>query len=118
MVDVHIERRDGFHLWIGGPVPKGADGITLGSLVIVRAGREHSEYLLRHEHVHVRQWKRYGFVRFSLLYVGSYLRARLQRHGHSGSYQRIPFEIEADWIARRSIATAVRDTAPESIDIR
>ncbi len=115
---MHIERRDGYHLWIGGPVPRGADAITLGSLIIVRPGCEHSDYLIRHEHVHVRQWKRFGFFRFTTRYLGSYLRSRLRRYDHRGAYQRIPFEIEADWIARRSIATAVRDGAPETIDAR
>ena len=54
-----IEHREGYRLWEGGPVPKGADGITLGSLVIVRRGKA-SPYLLRHELVHVRQWRRFG----------------------------------------------------------
>ena len=49
-----IERREGYHLWEGGPVPKGADGITLCSLVIVRRGHA-TPYLLRHELVHVRR---------------------------------------------------------------
>ena len=51
-----IEQRDGYRLWVGGPVPQGFDGITLGSLVIVRPGAQDSPYLLRHEQVHVRQW--------------------------------------------------------------
>ncbi len=104
-----IERRDGYRLWIGGPVPKGADGFTIGSTVIVRRGHEHSERLIRHELVHVRQWRRYGFVGFACRYLGSYLVWRLRLKGHKGSYWRIPLEIEAEWIARRSLATAVRD---------
>jgi hypothetical protein len=115
---VPIERRDGFRLWVGGPVPKGSDGITLGPLIIVRSGCESSSYLIRHEHVHVRQWKRYGIVGFSARYLGSYAKGRLLRRGHKGAYRRIPFEIEADWIARRSISTAVRDQATESVDAR
>jgi hypothetical protein len=107
-----IERRDGFRLWIGGPVPKGSDGITIGSLVIVRAGKEHSPYLLRHEAVHVRQWRRFGVVGFLSRYLGSYVVWRLRRKGHDGAYRRIPFEIEADWVARRSLSTAVRDELP------
>ena len=31
--------------------------------------------------------------------------------GHRGSYLRIPFEIEADWVARRTLAT---EPAPSS----
>lgn len=104
-----IERRDGYRLWVGGPVPKGADGITLGSTIIVRSGHEDSVHLLRHEQVHVRQWRRYGVVGFSVRYVGSYAIWRLRLKGHKGAYLRIPMEIEAEWVARRSLATAVRD---------
>lgn len=102
------EQRDGYRLWVGGPVPKGADGITLGSLVIVRRGRE-SAYLLRHEQVHVRQWRRYGMLGFLARYLGSYAAWRLRGRSHLAAYRRIPLEIEADWIARRQISTAVRD---------
>jgi hypothetical protein len=105
---VAIERRMGYHLWEGGPVPRGADGITLGSLVIVRKGKA-TPYLLRHELVHVRQWKRYGPVGFLGRYLGSYALWRLRGKGHEGAYRRIPMEIEADWVARRSLSTAVRD---------
>lgn len=109
-----IETRDGYRLWEGGPVPKGADGITLGSLVIVRRGKV-TPYLLRHEMVHVRQWRRYGPVGFGARYLGSYVVWRMRRKGHKGAYQRIPMEVEADWVARRSLATAVRDELPERI---
>jgi hypothetical protein len=101
---VRLERREGFRLWIGGPVPRGASGITFGRLVIVREGAERSAYLLRHEAVHVRQWRRYGTVGFLARYLGSYARWRLRRTGHHGAYLRIPFEVEADWIARRTLA--------------
>jgi hypothetical protein len=96
-------------LWEGGPVPRGADGITLGPLVIVRAGLGDSTMLLRHEQVHVRQWRRYGVLGFSARYVGWYLLWRFRRKGHLGAYLRIPMEIEASWVARRSVATAVID---------
>ena len=104
-----IEQRDGYRLWVGGPVPRGADGLTLGSLVIVRKGFADSPYLLRHEQVHVRQWRRHGIVGFSVRYVGSYVVWRLRGKSHRGAYLRIPLEIEADWVARRSLDTAVRD---------
>lgn len=103
-----IERRDGYLLWQGGPVPRSADAITIGRLVIVRRGCL-SEYLLRHERVHVRQWRRHGSIGFLARYLGSYLLWRMRRKGHNGAYLRIPLEIEADWVARRSVATAVRD---------
>lgn len=108
------EDRESYRLWVGGPVPKGADGITLGSLVIVREGRD-TPYLLQHEQVHVRQWRRYGIVGFLVRYVGEYLRWRLRGRDHRSAYRRIPMEIEADWVARRQIATAVRDETPASI---
>jgi len=101
-----IEQRDGYSLWEGGPVPKGFDGITLGRLVIVRRGRA-TQRVLRHEMVHVRQWRRYGLFGFAARYGGHYLVWRLRRKGHLGAYRRIPMEIEADWVARRSIDTAV-----------
>lgn len=110
-----IEQRDGYRLWVGGPVPKGFDGITLGSLIIVRLGAQESPYLLRHEQVHVRQWRRHGVIGFSARYVGSYLVWRLRRKGHRGAYLRIPLEIEADWVARRSLDTAVRDEVPSEV---
>ncbi|MEN9823954.1 MAG: hypothetical protein RLZ04_2380 [Actinomycetota bacterium] len=103
-----LERRDGYVLWTGGPVPKGMAGITLGSLVIVRDGCV-SERLIRHELVHVRQWRRHGVFGFGARYLGHYLLWRVRRKGHHGAYLRIPMEIEAEWVARRSLATAVRD---------
>ncbi|MEO7398981.1 MAG: hypothetical protein ABIW84_10490 [Ilumatobacteraceae bacterium] len=104
-----IERRDGYNLWIGGPVPKGADAMTIGSLIIVRAGHAHSEHLLRHEQVHVRQWRRHGMIGFGARYLGAYFLWRVRLKGHKGAYWRIPLEIEAEWVARRSLATAVRE---------
>ena len=109
-----LERRDGYRLWEGGPVPRGADGITLPGLVIVRSGKA-TPYMLRHEGVHVRQWKRYGIAGFTLRYVGAYLHWRLRRKNHCSAYLRIPMEIEADWVARRSLSTAVRDTLADHV---
>jgi len=99
---MRVERRPGYVLLIGGPVPKGSDAITIGSVISVRAGHEGSAYLMRHEAVHVRQWHRYGFVGFAARYLGSYAKWRTCRKGHRGAYLRIPFEIEADWLARRT----------------
>ena len=109
-----IEEREGYRIWEGGPVPKGSDGITLGSLVIVREGKA-TPYLLRHELVHVRQWRRYGVFGFAVRYAGSYVYWRVRRKGHRGAYLRIPLEIEADWVARRQLATAVREQLDERV---
>jgi hypothetical protein len=112
---MRLERRDGFWLLIGGPVPRGADAITLGSVISVRRAHAESRYLLHHELVHVRQWRRYGMLGFGVRYLGAYALWRLRRKGHLGAYRRIPFEIEADWVARRALATEVRDpTARET----
>lgn len=99
---MRIERHPGVVIVIGGPVPPGADAITIGSVISVRAGHERSAYLMSHEAVHVRQWHRYGLLGFATRYVGSYAKWRLYGKGHWGAYRRIPFEIEADWLARRT----------------
>ena len=95
-------------------MPKGADGITLGHLVIVRRGKA-SPYLLRHELVHVRQWKRFGVIGFGVRYLGPYALWRLRGKDHRCAYLRILLEIEADWVARRSLTTAVREELQEPI---
>ncbi len=96
-----LERRDGYWLWVGGPVPPGAAAITIGGLVSVRRRSAGSSRLLRHELVHVRQWRRHGAVGFLVRYLGPYLGWRLRGYPHKAAYRRIPFEIEAEWEARR-----------------
>jgi hypothetical protein len=96
-----LERHEGWWRWIGGPVPPGAAAITLGRLIIVRARAADDPRLLRHELVHVEQWRRLGVVRFLARYLGSYVRWRLRGHGHRAAYLRIPQEVEAEWRARR-----------------
>ncbi len=108
-----IERRDGYRLWVGGPVPPGAAGITLGRTIIVRRGHETSGYLLRHELVHVRQWRRHGPVGFVVRYLGAYSWGRLRRFGHRGAYLRIPLEVEADWVARRTLVDTETPATPD-----
>ena len=95
-----IERRGDHWLWIGGPVPPGASAITIGPVISVRRHAADDARLLRHELVHVEQWRRLGFVGFLVRYVGSYLRWRLRGHGHWDAYRHIPLEIEADWRSR------------------
>jgi hypothetical protein len=98
---VSIERRDGYLLWIGGPVPPGSEGITVGSVVCVRERAAGRPRLLRHEVVHVVQWADFGVVGFLKRYLGAYLRGRVHGYSHKGAYRRIPFEVEAEWVARR-----------------
>lgn len=111
-----IRRRGDLWLWDGGPVPPGSHAITLGSLVIVKRGALDApggDRLLRHEAVHVRQYRERGFLPFLVAYVGSYLRWRAHGYPHWAAYRRIPFEIEADWIVRRSPHTThTTHTAP------
>ena len=57
----------------------------------------------------------HGALGFGVRYVGSYLLWRLRRKGHRGAYLRIPMEIEASWVARRQLSTAVRDHLPERV---
>lgn len=96
-------RNEDHWLWIGGPVPRNAQGITLGSLVIVRAEAVSSPSfgrLLHHERIHVQQFREQGVFRFLAKYVGSYLMSRLRGYDHNAAYRRIPFEIEARWLSR------------------
>jgi len=82
-------------------VPPGSDAITLGGLVIVRRSAAGDGELLRHELVHVRQWRELGVVGFLRQYVGAYARWRLRGYGHRDAYERIPLEVEAVRLARQ-----------------
>ena len=97
-----VEGPGGRRAWVlvGGPVPPGAAAITVGRVISVRLRAVGDERLLRHELVHVRQWRQLGFGRFLLRYVGAYVRWRLRGYGHWAAYRRIPLEIEADWESR------------------
>jgi hypothetical protein len=94
-----LERRAGYWLWVGGPVPPGYSGITIWTLISVRREVADDAHLLRHELEHVRQWREHGPFRFLRRYVGSYLGLRWQGYGHGEAYRRIPFEIEAEQAA-------------------
>lgn len=98
--------RPAYRLWVGGPVPPGADAITIGSVVVVRRRAAGDHRLLRHELVHVRQWRQLGYLGFLRRYLGAYLKHRLRGYPHWGAYRRIPLEIEADWLARNPTKTS------------
>jgi hypothetical protein len=87
-------------VWVGGPGPPGADAITIGAVISVRRRAADNARLLRHELVHVRQWRELGFVGFLRRYVGAYLRWRVRGYGHWAAYRRIPLEVEAEWQSR------------------
>ncbi len=97
---MRIERRDGAVVVLSRWAAPGAAATTLGRFIFMRESVAGSERLLRHELVHVRQWRRLGVAGFGVRYLGSYARWRLRRYGHWAAYRRIPLEIEADWEAR------------------
>ncbi len=105
-----IERRDGYWLWVGGPVAPGAAATTLGSLILVRRRHAEDSRLIRHERVHVAQWREHGLVGFGLRYLRDYLRWRLRRYPHWAAYRRVGFEVEAEWQSRRSAGSRRSDT--------
>ncbi len=88
-------------------LPPQADAMTIGRTIYVRPGHEHSETLIAHELVHVRQWQAYGAIGFLRRYVGAYLRNLVRLRDHMAAYRAIPFEAEARaeaamWKARHS----------------
>lgn len=113
MVIGRIERRPGYRLWVGGPVPPGAAAWTLGSLVIVRRRFAGRNLLLAHELEHVRQWRQHGAVGFLVRYLGAYLRWRGRGYPHAAAYRRIPAEIDAEWRARRHLGVGVGTSGAE-----
>jgi hypothetical protein len=86
-------------------VPKGAAAITIGPVISIRRRHADDAVLIRHELVHVRQWRTFGFVGFLVRYLGAYLRWRLRGYEHWAAYRRIPFEVEAEWESRRVVPT-------------
>jgi hypothetical protein len=97
---VRIERRDGAVLVISRFAAPGAAATTLGRFVFVRERAVGSDRLLRHELVHVRQWRELGVPGFGWRYLTAYLRWRVRRYSHWAAYRRVPLEIEAEWEAR------------------
>ena len=87
-------------------MPPGASAITLGRLISIRPGAARSDRLMRHELVHVRQWRQLGVAGFLRRYLGAYFAWRLRGYGHWGAYRRIPLEVEAEWDARRQARSA------------
>jgi hypothetical protein len=105
---VRLERHDGYWLLVGVAAP-GATATTLGPLILMRRRGVGDRRLLRHELEHVRQWREQGVLGFLSRYLGAYLRWRLRGYPHRAAYRRIPHEIEAEWIARRSLVGAGGD---------
>ncbi|MGI9605879.1 MAG: eCIS core domain-containing protein [Acidimicrobiales bacterium] len=78
-------------------LPRAADGMTLGRLVLLRHDHQSREpsTLLAHELVHVRQYAELGFVVFAVRYVWEYLRNLVRFRDHHKAYLAISFEEEA-----------------------
>lgn len=106
-----IERRPGYRVWVGGPVPPGAAAWTLGSLIIVRRHLAERALLMAHEREHVRQWREKGSIMFVTSYLGAYSRWRLRGYPHKAAYRRIPAEVSAEWRARRHLGLGSRQQA-------
>jgi hypothetical protein len=104
---IRIERHEGYRLVVGFAAP-GAAATTVWSTIFMRPRAVGNARLLRHELVHVRQWHAHGVVGFVARYLGSYLLWRLRRHPHWAAYRRIPFEVEAEWTARRTAPAPAR----------
>lgn len=96
-----LQRHADHWRWVGGPVPPGAAAITIGKVISIRRRAAADEQLLRHELVHVRQWRELGALGFLARYLGAYLYWRLRGYPHWAAYRRIPLEVEAEWEARR-----------------
>lgn len=96
-----LQRHADHWRWVGGPVPPGAEAITIGKVILVRRRAAADEQLMRHELVHVRQWRELGALGFLVRYLGAYFYWRLRGYPHWAAYRRIPLEVEAEWEARR-----------------
>jgi hypothetical protein len=96
---------------VNGFAAPGASATTIGRTVFVRRGLTMSPRLRRHEYEHVLQFHELGRIRFLVRYLREYLRWRVRRHRHDGSYRRISFEIRAEWRARRELGIGVIDGA-------
>jgi hypothetical protein len=89
-------------------LPNGADGMTVGNLVLLRDDRstDGDRALLAHELVHVRQFAEQGALRFLGDYVRDYLAGRRRGLSHRKAYlaidaEREAREVEDEWRRRR-----------------
>jgi hypothetical protein len=99
---MRVEKRDGAVFVVSRWAAPGAEATTLGRFVFVRERAIDSPRLIRHELVHVRQWRRLGIAGFAARYLSAYVGWRVRRYPHWAAYRRVPLEIEADWEARSS----------------
>ncbi len=87
--------------WLKAVWPKGIRAMSLPTRIHVNAETlariiaGEAEELLRHEAVHIEQWRREGRVRFLAKYLSSYVKGRAAGLPHAVAYRAIPFEREA-----------------------
>jgi hypothetical protein len=98
---VRIERQGDVWLVIGVAAP-GASATTIGPFIFIRERALGRDRLMRHELVHVRQWRDLGVPGFLWRYLTSYAVWRLRGYPHWAAYRRVPLEIEAEWESRRA----------------
>ncbi len=96
-----LQRRGDHWIWVGGPVPRGSDAVTIWSVISIRREAADKAWLLRHEEEHVRQWHALGAFGFLRQYLGAYVKGRVAGFGHRAAYRMIPLEVEAEDAARR-----------------
>lgn len=89
-------------------LPRGADGMTIGSWIFLKDDRDRvgNRTLLAHELVHVRQYAEQGYVRFSFDYLRHYVAGLVRHRRLRPAYLSIPAEVEAradadEWRKRR-----------------
>jgi hypothetical protein len=92
-----VETIDGVEVYsVTRLVPKWAGAQTWKETILIKAkhvGRTQYKEFIRHEMVHIKQWREHGYW-FPLLYVWASVRAFF-KHGRGMAYRLNKFEIEA-----------------------
>ncbi len=84
-----------FFPWLARCFGVDAEAVTLGPFIFVKKGHEPSQRLLRHEMVHVEQWKELWYVGFAVVYVWDWAVGLCKGYGLKNAYRSIRFEQEA-----------------------
>lgn len=74
--------------------PKWVDSFVFRQTIHVR-GDKISETLLAHEYIHTRQYRKYGFVCFLVIYMFEYFLNLIKYRDSFKAYRSISFEKEA-----------------------
>ena len=94
--------------WMSYALGSGVAAMTIANSIFV-AGSWYDKVidgeqpdLLRHELVHVAQWRMEGRARFLARYIGDYVRNRSMGLSHRVAYRAIGFEAEAFDVSERT----------------